>query len=175
MGIGLVISYLYFTHESPRTRAKKMADIFKNGKIYRGVDPPELVKRENLENALKEILQLSFRYFLITGEYGTGKTTLVQNTILNLKKPKVHYSMFSFLFNLFTFDFLLIGCYPFLVSSRCEWICKEFVRTSWLWIISIQTSRYYLAVDNQCNKKRYCVIPFVLHNNFLHMYTHKGM
>ncbi|CAG8714162.1 9854_t:CDS:2, partial [Ambispora leptoticha] len=89
MGIGLVISYLYFTHESPRVQDKKMADVFKKGKIDREFNPTKLVKRENLENALKEILQLSFqKYFLISGEHGTGKTTLVQNTILNLQEPK---------------------------------------------------------------------------------------
>ncbi|CAG8649106.1 7659_t:CDS:2, partial [Ambispora gerdemannii] len=94
MGIGLVISYLYFTHESPRAQDKKMADVFKKGKIDREFNPTKLVKRENLENALKEILQLSFqRYFLISGEHGTGKTTLVQNTILNLQEPKgvIHF------------------------------------------------------------------------------------
>ncbi|RHZ44228.1 hypothetical protein Glove_750g52 [Diversispora epigaea] len=94
MGIGLVISYLYFTYESPRTRDKNMADVFKKGKIYRVIDPPKLIKRENLENALKNILQLSLqKYFLILGKHGTGKTTLIQNTILNLQKPKgvIHF------------------------------------------------------------------------------------
>ncbi|CAG8532037.1 11459_t:CDS:2 [Scutellospora calospora] len=94
MGIGLVISYLYFIHESPRAQDKNMADVFKKGKIYREIDLPKLVKRENLENALKEILQLSFqKYFLISGEHGTGKTTLVQNVILNLQEPKgvIHF------------------------------------------------------------------------------------
>ncbi|RHZ81269.1 hypothetical protein Glove_122g8 [Diversispora epigaea] len=94
MGIGLVISYLYFTHESPETRDRNMADVFKKGKIYGVVVPPKLVKRENLEIALKNILQLSLQnYFLILGEYGTGKTILVQNSILNLQEPKgvIHF------------------------------------------------------------------------------------
>ena len=108
MGIGLVISYLYFTHESPRAQDKKMADVFKKGKIDQKFNPTKLVKRENLENVLKKILQLSFQmYFLISGEHGTGKTTLVQNTILNLQEPKVNYSIFSFLFDFIHIRFLL--------------------------------------------------------------------
>ncbi|CAG8723040.1 9736_t:CDS:2, partial [Ambispora leptoticha] len=97
MGIGLVISYLYVTHESPGAQDRNMADVFKKGKIDRGVSPPiskKLVKRENLENAVKNILQLSLQnYFLISGEHGTGKTTLVQNAILSLQEPKgaIHF------------------------------------------------------------------------------------
>ncbi|CAG8628347.1 8774_t:CDS:2, partial [Gigaspora margarita] len=92
MGIGFIISYLYFVYESPKARDKKMMNVFKMGKIYREVNLPvseKLVKRENLENALKKILQLPLnKYFLILDEHRTGKTTLVQNTILNLQEPK---------------------------------------------------------------------------------------
>ncbi|CAG8684004.1 4047_t:CDS:2, partial [Ambispora gerdemannii] len=97
MGIGLVISYLYVTHESPGAQDRNMADVFKKGKIDQGVSPPiskKLVKRENLENVVKNILQFSLQnYFLISGEHGTGKTTLVQNAILSLQEPKgvIHF------------------------------------------------------------------------------------
>ncbi|RIB30803.1 P-loop containing nucleoside triphosphate hydrolase protein [Gigaspora rosea] len=92
MGIGLIISYLYFAYESPRALDRNMVNAFNKGKIYREDNLPvieKLVKRENLENALKKILQFPLqKYFLILGEHGTGKTTLVQNTILNLQEPK---------------------------------------------------------------------------------------
>ncbi|CAG8564346.1 5604_t:CDS:2, partial [Paraglomus occultum] len=71
---------------------KSQSPVQKNGRYFqkgKNLSGIELVKCENLENALKEILQSSFRkYFLISGEYGTGKTTLVQNTIFNLQEPK---------------------------------------------------------------------------------------
>nr|CAG8569419.1 11351_t:CDS:2 [Entrophospora candida] len=75
-----------------------MVDVFKKGKIHPEVNPPiskKLVKRENLENDPRKFLQrsLNSRYFLILGEPGTGKTTLIQSTILNLQEPKgvVHF------------------------------------------------------------------------------------
>ncbi|CAG8763918.1 18160_t:CDS:2, partial [Dentiscutata erythropus] len=94
MGIGLIISYLYFAYESPRARDRNLVNVFKKGKICREINLPlskKLFKREKLENDLKKTLQLPLplnNYFLILGEHGTGKTTLVQNTILNLQEPK---------------------------------------------------------------------------------------
>ncbi|CAG8852241.1 38157_t:CDS:2, partial [Gigaspora margarita] len=81
----------------PVAQDRNITNVFKKGKVYQEADQlisNKLVKRENLENSLKKILQLSLnRYFLIVGEHGTGKTTLVQNTILNLQVPKgvVHF------------------------------------------------------------------------------------
>ncbi|KAF0424565.1 hypothetical protein F8M41_006508 [Gigaspora margarita] len=83
--------------ESPVAQDRNITNIFKKGKVYQEADQlisNKLVKRENLENSLKKILQLSLnRYFLIVGEHGTGKTILVQNTILNLQvlKGVVHF------------------------------------------------------------------------------------
>ncbi len=96
-----------------------MVDIFEKGKIDLGADMSairNLIQREDLENSLNEILRISSEvgtYFLIVGEHGTGKTTLVRNTISKLEKPKVNYSISSFLFDVFTFYFFLIGCCPF--------------------------------------------------------------
>ena len=93
-----------------------MVDIFEKGKIDLEADTSairNLIQREDLENNLNEILRISSEvgtYFLIVGEYGTGKTTLVRNTVLKLEKPKVNYSIYSFLFDVFTFYFFLIGC-----------------------------------------------------------------
>ncbi|CAI2190537.1 19455_t:CDS:2 [Funneliformis geosporum] len=93
-GIGLVTSYWYFTDETPNDQIRKMVDIFEKGKIDLGADMSvigNLIKREDLEKRLKEMLRISSEmgtYFLIVGEHGTGKTTLVRNTILKLEKPK---------------------------------------------------------------------------------------
>ncbi|CAG8647079.1 5629_t:CDS:2 [Ambispora gerdemannii] len=74
-GIGLVFSYLYFVYES-----------------LGALNSRSLMKRKNLENRLKSILQPSLddlpsNYHLIVGEHGTGKTTLIQITIMNLQEP----------------------------------------------------------------------------------------
>nr|CAG8636156.1 9121_t:CDS:2 [Entrophospora candida] len=75
-----------------------MVDVFKKEKIHPEVNPPiskKLVKCENLENDLRKFLQrsLNSRYFLILGEPVTGKSTLIQSTILYLQEPKgvIHF------------------------------------------------------------------------------------
>ncbi|CAH1759752.1 12887_t:CDS:2 [Entrophospora sp. SA101] len=80
-------------HYEGTFRDRKMVDVFKKGKVHPEVNPPiskKLVKCENLENDLRKFLQCSLnsRYFLILGKLGTGKTTLIQSTILNLQEPK---------------------------------------------------------------------------------------
>ncbi|RHZ65139.1 hypothetical protein Glove_319g144 [Diversispora epigaea] len=83
---------------SPNAQIKKMANVFEKGKIDQKTNIPiseKLIKRENLENTLIKILQNTSgkNYFLIMGEHDTGKSTLIQNTIMKLKEPKgvVHF------------------------------------------------------------------------------------
>ncbi|RHZ60327.1 hypothetical protein Glove_355g68 [Diversispora epigaea] len=96
-GIGILAYYLYLTYESLDARVKKMSNVFEKGKINQKIKmfSKNLIKRENLENTLIQILQdfSGGNYYLIMGEHGTGKSTLIRNTILKLKEPKgvVHF------------------------------------------------------------------------------------
>ncbi|RIA95722.1 P-loop containing nucleoside triphosphate hydrolase protein [Glomus cerebriforme] len=91
-GVGITTYYL-----SPSAQVRKITNVFKEGKFIQNDDAPDpnsLVKREDLEEALIKILRLkSGAYCLIVGEHGTGKTNLIRNIILKLKKPKgvVHF------------------------------------------------------------------------------------
>ncbi|RIA98869.1 P-loop containing nucleoside triphosphate hydrolase protein [Glomus cerebriforme] len=92
-GVGIV-TYYFYSKKSPSARVKKMSNVFKKGKFEETANPKNLVERKDLEDTLSKILQPSLHnYYLIMGTHGTGKTTLIQNTILKLKKPKgvVHF------------------------------------------------------------------------------------
>jgi hypothetical protein len=113
-------SYLYFTDESSSAQVQKIVDIFEKGKIDFGTGIPtlgKLTKREKLEKIMNKIMRPSSgagNYFPIPCPSTIRKSTLVRNAILKLEKPKVNYSICSFLFDVFTFYFFfLIGCCPF--------------------------------------------------------------
>ena len=88
-----MISYFYLTCESPEAQIRNMKYIFEKGKVDLQKHLPNiLISRTEIEKILKEILRPSFPYAynLIMGESGTGKTTLIKQTILSLENPKVN-------------------------------------------------------------------------------------
>src|SRR5205814_2012339 len=89
VSISLVILYFYFANDSPDVQIKKMKYIFEKGKINVQESLSNMpISRIEFEKSLKEILRpsLPYAYNLVMGDHGTGKTTLIQQAILNLKK-----------------------------------------------------------------------------------------
>jgi hypothetical protein len=96
VGVGLLATDLLFAKYIESKRWNKIRKAFEKGSFPPLEEPSTLLPRDDVQETLRRLLQPSRKnnfYYLITGEHGTGKTTMVLLACSEIKQGLIYVNV----------------------------------------------------------------------------------